>query len=152
MSKILIVEARFYTDIADTLFAGAKTVLDQAKVAYDRVAVPGSFELAPAIAMASDSGLYSGYVALGCVIKGETNHFDLVCNETARSIQNLTTQQLIPIGFGLITAFTEEQAWHRAKIDGENYGGRAAVACLRLLALRDQFAFDPSLLNLEEAA
>jgi 6,7-dimethyl-8-ribityllumazine synthase len=139
MSKVLIVEARFYNDIADTLWEGAQTVLDAAKIAYDRLAVPGSFELAPAVAMAAQSGTYNGFITLGCIIKGETNHFELVCAESTRAIQNLALEKHLAIGFGLITAYTEEQAWHRAKTDGENYGGRAAIACIRMMELRRQF-------------
>ena len=139
MTKVLVVEARFYNDIADTLWEGARLILDQAKIAYDRLPVPGSFELAGAIGMAAQSKQYAGYIALGCILKGETNHFDLVCNESARAIQNLTVEKHLAIGFGLITAYTEEQAWHRAKIEGENYGGRAALACLRMIELRQKF-------------
>jgi 6,7-dimethyl-8-ribityllumazine synthase len=139
MAKILIAEARFYNDIADTLWSGAELILSQAKMSYERLPVPGSFELAPAIAMAAQSKQYAGYIALGCIIKGETNHFELVCNETARAIQHLALERHLAIGFGLITAYTEDQAWHRAKIEGENYGGRAALACLRMIELRQKF-------------
>ena len=137
--RILIVEARFYADIADMMFNAAADVLREGKVEFDRIAVPGSFELAPAIALAADSGKYDGFIALGCVIKGETNHFDLVCNEAARAIQNLSVDSRLPIGFGLVTAYTDEQALVRARVDGENYGGRAAAACLRMMELKNKF-------------
>ncbi len=139
MTKVLIVEARFYADLADTMFEAAKSVLDKSSVKFDRISVPGSFELAPAIALASHSNKYDGYIALGCVIKGETNHFELVCNETARAIQNLSVERHLPIGFGLVTAYNDEQAWHRARVDGENYGGRAAAACLRMMEIKNKF-------------
>ncbi len=141
MSKrVLIVEARFYADIADMMFEAAADVLKKSAVAFDRVSVPGSFELAPAIAMAAQTGKYDGYLALGCVIKGETNHFELVCNEAARAIQNLSVERQLPIGFGLITAYNDDQALMRARVDGENYGGRAAAACLRMMELKSKFA------------
>ena len=140
MDRVLIVEARFYADLAETMFEAASDVLKKSKIPFDRISVPGSFELAPAISMAAESGKYSGYIALGCVIKGETNHFELVCNETTRAIQALSVVQQLPIGFGLITAYTEDQARIRARVDGENYGGRAAAACLRMMELRGQFS------------
>lgn len=137
--RVLIVEARFYTDIADTMADAAVKILRQNEVDFDRIDVPGSFELAPTIAMAASSERYNGFIALGCVIKGETNHFELVCNETARAIQSLSVGRQLPIGFGLITAYTEEQAWVRARESGENYGGRAAMACLRMMEHQSKF-------------
>lgn len=137
--RVLIAEARFYTDIADTMFEAACKILDAAHVTHDRVAVPGSFELAPAIAMAADSGKYHGFLALGCIIKGQTNHFEIVCNETSRALQSLAVERRMPLGFGLVTAYTEQQAWARARETGENYGGRAATACLRMMELRKHF-------------
>jgi len=137
--RVLIVEARFYSDIADTMGDAALAVLKQSGISAMREAVPGAFELAPTIAMAAAKNNFDGYVALGCVIKGETNHFELVCNETARAIQSLSVDQRIPIGFGLITAYNDDQAWARARVDGENYGGRAASACLRMMELCAQF-------------
>lgn len=137
--RVLIVEARFYNDIADTMVDAALAVLKHAGISAMRESVPGAFELAPTIAMAAAKNNFDGYVALGCVIKGETNHFELVCNETARAIQSLSVDRRIPIGFGLITAYNDDQAWVRARVDGENYGGRAAAACLRMMELCAQF-------------
>ncbi len=136
---ILIAEARFYTDIADTLANAAIAALDRAKASYERIEVPGSFELPAAISFAAQSGRYAGFIALGCVLRGETSHYDIVCNEVARGMQDLAVNRGLALGFGVITAENEQQAWARAKADGENYGGRAALACLRMIELKNKF-------------
>ncbi len=136
---ILIAEARFYTDIADSLANAAIAALERAKAGYERIEVPGSFELPAAISFAAQSGRYNGFIALGCVLRGETSHYDIVCNEVARGIQELAVNRGLALGFGVITAENEDQAWVRAKAEGENYGGRAAEACLRMIALKSKF-------------
>ena len=133
--RFLIVEARFYTELADALAEGAILALKEAGVDYDRLAVPGALEIPAAIAMASQraDGLhYSGYVALGCVIRGETYHFEIVCNESARGIMDLITTELLPIGNGILTVENDVQAWERADPSRKDKGGDAARAALAM--------------------
>lgn len=137
MAKILIVEARYYEDISDALLAGAEGALKRAKAAYDRCTVPGALEIPGAIALAE--GRYDGFVALGCVIRGETTHYDIVSNESARGIMDLTVRNRLAIGNGILTCETEEQAWERAKPEKLNKGGGAADACLAMIALRETY-------------
>jgi 6,7-dimethyl-8-ribityllumazine synthase len=108
MTRILIVEARFYDDLADALLAGATTALQAEGAEFDKITVPGALEIPGAIAMANASAhaagrAYDGYVALGCVIRGETAHFDIVANESARGLMDLTVQQRLAIGNGILT-------------------------------------------------
>jgi 6,7-dimethyl-8-ribityllumazine synthase len=144
--KVLIVEARFYERIQDALLDGAKSALDAFGAEYDVITVPGALEVPIAIAMADHAGQgftgvsYDGYVALGCVIRGETTHYDVVCNETARGIQHLAVTHEAAVGFGILTVENDEQAWARAKIGGKrDAGGAAARACLRMIELKRQF-------------
>ncbi len=140
--RILIVESRFYHDISDELLAGAKAVLDAHGVAYDVVTVPGAFELPAAIAFAEDAAHrpmgknYDGYVALGCVIRGETTHYDYVCEESARGLMDLSYKQRLAIGYGVLTVEDEDQAWARAKRSQGDKGGTVAKVCLDMIALR----------------
>ena len=136
MTKVLIVEARFYDDMADALAEGAAAVLDAAGIAYERVAVPGVLEVPVAIKYASESGQYDGYVALGVVIRGETTHYDIVCNESARALMELGIKDGLPIGNGVQTVENAEQAWARCKMSEKNKGGGAAKAALALMDLR----------------
>ncbi|MBS0296072.1 MAG: 6,7-dimethyl-8-ribityllumazine synthase [Proteobacteria bacterium] len=136
--KILIVEARFYSDLADALLEGAKSTLQSFGADYETVSVPGALEIPGAIAMADKWGKYDGYVALGTVIRGETYHFEIVSNESARGIMDLTVRERLPIGNGILTVEDEEQAWARARESGGDKGGHAARACLELIALRRQ--------------
>ena len=135
--NVLIVEARFYVDIADELVRGASTALEAAGATFDRLAVPGAFEIPTAVAMAIDSGRYDGYVALGCVIRGETSHYDYVCGESARGLAELARIHRAAIGYGILTCETRDQAWARAAVDGngKNKGRDTAEACLALIAL-----------------
>ena len=117
--RLLIVEARFYDDIAAKLLAGATAVLEEAGATYDTISVPGALEVPPAIVMALDAAAakrapYDGVVALGCVIQGETYHFDLVSNESARGLMDLAVNRQIPLGNGILTVDTEAQALARA--------------------------------------
>ena len=128
----LIVEARFYEDIGDALANGAVAALEAAGASYERLEVPGALEIPGAIAMAAASGRgYAGYVALGCVIRGETSHYDTVCNESARGIMELTLEHLA-VGNGIITVEDAEQAWARANSSRKDKGGDAARAALRM--------------------
>lgn len=141
---VLIVEARFYTDIADELFAGAAEALADAGATHQRVWIPGAFEAGPAIAIAAETERFDGYVALGCVIRGETTHYDYVCAESARSLQWLAVDRQLPIGYGILTVENREQAWARAARDQKNKGRDAAEACLAMLSLKRQFkGIDP---------
>jgi 6,7-dimethyl-8-ribityllumazine synthase len=140
--RFLIVEARFYTELADALAAGAMKTLDDAGVTYDRISVPGALEIPAAIAMASqrrDAEPYDGYVALGCVIRGETYHFEIVCNESARGIMDLTTAEMLAIGNGILTVENGEQAWERADPARKDKGGDAARAALAMAELAHQY-------------
>jgi 6,7-dimethyl-8-ribityllumazine synthase len=149
MTKILIVEARFYADISDALLAGATAVLKAQSVDYDTITVPGALEIPGAIAMASASGhaagaAYDGFVALGCVIRGETTHYETVANESARGLMDLTVHQRLAIGNGILTVENEDQAWARTRADRvEDKGGNAAKAALAMIALRRRFNLGP---------
>jgi 6,7-dimethyl-8-ribityllumazine synthase len=135
--NLLIVEARFYDDISDALLDGAKAALAQAGATFDVVTVPGALEVPAAIAMALRAGNdYDGYVALGCVIRGETKHFDIVAGESARGIMDIAVAYAAAIGNGIITVENEEQAWARARAAEQNKGGAAAEAALRMIALK----------------
>jgi len=142
--RILIVEARFYEDLADALLEGATQALTAFGAEYDVVTVPGALEIPAAIAMAEDSGhrpvgkLYDGYVALGTVIRGETYHFEIVSNESARGIMDLAVNKRICIGNGILTTEDEDQAWARARISENDKGGGAARAALTMIGLKQQ--------------
>ena len=140
MSKVLIVEARFYDDMADALAEGAAAVLDAAGVAYERVAVPGVLEVPVAIKYAAETGAYDGYIALGVVIRGETTHYDIVCNESARGLMELGVKDGLAIGNGVQTVENAEQAWARCKMSEKDKGGGAAKAALALMDLRKQWS------------
>ena len=147
MSKaphLLIVEARFYEDLADELLSGAINALESAGATFDKVTVPGALEIPAAISMAlagaEEGGTdYDGFVALGCVIRGETSHYDIVAGESARGIMQLAIDEAIAIGNGILTCDTGEQAWARARVSEKNKGGGAAEAALALARLRDKF-------------
>jgi 6,7-dimethyl-8-ribityllumazine synthase len=143
--RILIVEARFYEDIADALLAGATRALQKAGAVFDRVSVPGSLEVAPAIAIAADAAErsgrpYDGAVALGCVIRGETLHFEIVSQESARALLELSVVRRLPIGNGILTVDTNAQAWTRARPEEADKGGDAVRAALSLVRLKRRLA------------
>jgi 6,7-dimethyl-8-ribityllumazine synthase len=143
--RMLIVEARFYETISDALLAGATRVLDEAGAGYDRIAVPGALEIPAAIAMAVDAATkkrapYDGVVALGCVIQGETYHFELVANESARGLMDLSVSRQLAIGNGILTVDNEGQARARATADNRNKGASAARAALAMVALKRSLA------------
>ncbi len=143
--NILIIEARFYEDLADALVSGAESALKDGGARFERLSVPGAFEIPSAINMAQQSRnndgtpRYDGYVVLGVVIRGETTHYDVVCNETSRAVQDLACRHTLPLGFGLLTVENRAQAWERADVERLNKGGEAARVCLHMLALKRDF-------------
>jgi 6,7-dimethyl-8-ribityllumazine synthase len=137
MTHILIVLAPYYRHIADELLKGATETLEAAGATHEVVEVPGAFEVPAAIKLASRKG-YDGYVALGCVIRGETTHYDYVCVESARGLQDLALEGLA-IGYGILTVENEKQALVRASREKKNKGGEAARACLAMIALKQRF-------------
>lgn len=138
--RVLIVEARFYPALAEQLCAGAAQVLAAAGVASDRQAVPGCFEVPAAIRFALGETPaacpYDGFLALGCVIRGETDHYDHICREVARALMDISVRLSVPLGFGVLTCATYDQARVRAAVDQKNKGADAAVACLRMMELK----------------
>ena len=144
-ARILVVEARFYEDISDELMKGATRVLDAAGVVYDRLAVPGSLEIPPAITIALDAAEdadnpYEGAVALGCVIRGDTIHFEIVSFESSRGLMEISRTRGVPIGNGILTVDNDAQAWMRAKVEEGDKGGDAARAALALIRLKRRLA------------
>ena len=136
----LIVEARFYGEIADAQLAGAKSVLSAAGASFEHVSVPGALEIPVAIAMAAASQQhFDGYVALGCVIRGETTHYETVCSESARGLMDLAIAENLAIGNGILTVENDAQAWERADAAQKDKGGDAARAALALATLRKRF-------------
>ncbi len=138
--NILVAVARFYPDIADQLVAGATAELERQGATVEVADVMGAFELPAAVRVAHDCGRFDGYVALGCVIRGETTHYDYVCGESARGLNELALRFGVAIGYGIVTTETREQAWERAAVDRRNKGRDAAQACLRMVELRRRFA------------
>jgi 6,7-dimethyl-8-ribityllumazine synthase len=138
--RVLIVEGRFYSDLADALLAGATDALQAFGAEYDVITVPGALEIPAVIAIAEEAGntgvRYDGYVALGTVIRGETYHFEIVCNESARGLMDLATRHGLAIGNGILTVEDEEQAWARARASEGDKGGGAARACLDVINIR----------------
>jgi 6,7-dimethyl-8-ribityllumazine synthase len=138
MAKVLIVEARFYDHLNDLLIEGARAAIEDAGHAHETLTVPGALEIPAAIALASESGRYEAYVAIGVVIRGETYHFEIVAGESARGIMALTIDGLA-IGNGILTVENEAQALVRADPAQKDKGGEAAKAALALLALKGRF-------------
>jgi len=139
--RILIVEGRFYSELSDELLKGAKSALDAYGAEYDVVTVPGALEIPAVIAIADEGGQgagvrYDGYVALGVVIRGETYHFEIVSNESARGLMDLAVGRKLAIGNGVLTVEDDEQAWARARVSEGDKGGGAAHACLEVIAIR----------------
>jgi 6,7-dimethyl-8-ribityllumazine synthase len=145
-TSILIISARFYEEIADELARGATEELRGNDVEYEEISVPGSLEIPLALSLALANGFvgragrHRACIALGCVIRGQTSHFDIVARESAAGLNQLALQHGIPIGSGIITCESMEQAWERASVDGRNKGGDAARACLTLMRLEEQFS------------
>lgn len=146
---ILIVEARYYADIADALLRGAEAAFAEAGATFELLTVPGAFEIPAAISRALAAGQagqgarYDGYLALGCVIRGETSHYDYICAESARKLQDLACDRGAALGYGILTCENWDQAWARANVDDRNKGGEAARACLAMIAVGERFAGRP---------
>ncbi len=138
-TRVLIVVAPFYRDIADALLAGARAALDAAGVTHETVEVPGALEVPTAIGLAGRSDAFDGFVALGCVIRGETTHYETVCADSSRGLMLLGLDSLC-IGNGILTVENHAQAALRADPDGQDKGGGAADAALHLIALKRRFA------------
>ena len=137
--KILIVQARFYPEISDMLLSGTTIELDNNNFSYDIIDVPGVFEVPATIAMASKSNQYSGFIALGCVIRGETSHYDYVCQESARGLNDLAINKNLAIGYGIITTENLNQAIVRSDKNKKNKGQLAAKACVKMIEIRNNF-------------
>jgi 6,7-dimethyl-8-ribityllumazine synthase len=144
-ARILVVEARFYDAISDALLAGASKALDEGQANWDSIVVPGALEIVPAIAIAIEAAAkqkkpYDGAVALGCVIQGQTFHFDIVSMQSARALIDYSVTHCFPIGNGILTVDTEEQAWARARLTEGDKGGDAVRAALALIEIKRQRA------------
>ena len=136
----LIIEARFYSEIVDAQAAGAILALEASGASFERVAVPGALEIPAAIAMASlGHRHFDGYIALGCVIRGETTHYDTVCNESARGLMDLSLSGGLAIGNGILTVENKDQAWARADASRKDKGGDAARVAMAMAALNQAF-------------
>ena len=139
--RILVVEARFYDGINDALIEGARHAIEATGATMELVRVPGALEIPPAIAILLEASRrhgkpYDGAVALGCVIRGETTHYEIVSGESSRALMDLSVSQLFPIGNGILTVENEAQAWARAKRSDLDKGGDAARACLAMIRLK----------------
>ncbi len=144
---LLIIDARFYEDLAEELVKGAAAAIEAAGGSFDHISVPGAFEIPAALAMAvaameQGGERYDGFVLLGCVIRGETSHYDIVAGESARAIMDLAVGGRLAVGNGILTVNDRDQAWARAKVDGKNKGGGAAEAALAMIATRQRLGLD----------
>ena len=139
--NILIVESPYYGEINDNMVESVLIELDQRRATYERLEVPGSFELPGAIKMAieSDRQRFDGYIALGCVIRGETSHYDYVCGESARGLNDLVLNYAIALGYGVLTTENRDQALARSRRDQHDRGGAAARACLAMIDIKRKF-------------
>ena len=137
----LIIEARFCADIADELVRGAIAALEAAGVRHERIAVPGVLEIPAALVIAADARSdLAGYVLLGCVIRGETTHYDIVANESARSVMDLAVSRRLAVGNGILTVENGDQAWARAAVGKGDKGAMAARAAIAMADLKAHFA------------
>ena len=134
-AHVLIVEARFYEDLADELARGAVEAIEARGASWEKLAVPGALEIPGAIVHAARSQRFDGFVALGVVLRGETTHYDVVAGESARGLMDLTLQGIC-LGNGILTCDTVDQAWARARVGAMNKGGGAAEAALRMIAIK----------------
>ena len=145
-AHIMLVVSKYYKEIAEELLAGSIVELKKSKSTWEIIEVPGAFEIPAAISMSINSNKnpevnnsVDGYVALGCVIRGETSHYDYVCGETARGLQTIAIEHKVPIGFGVLTVDNKEQAEERAFVNRKNKGGEAARVCLKMFELKNNF-------------
>jgi len=139
-AKLLLVVSPYYRGVADMMQRGAEAAAEQGEVTLDRIFVPGTFEIPAAIAHAAKANQYDGFVALGCVVRGETSHYDYVCGESARGLMNLSTFDGLAIGYGILTVETLEQAEVRADPARGDKGGEAVKAALAMVAIKRRFA------------
>ncbi len=138
---LLLVEARYYAHISAELRRGAESALAAAGATFESVSVPGAFEIPAAVGiMARGSERFDGFVALGCVIRGETTHYDHICAESARGLQDLAVRDGLAVGYGILTVENEAQALARARPEGRDHGGAAVRACLAIVELKRRFA------------
>ena len=135
MAKILISVADFYKDISEMLLDATIPELKKNSISYKKIIVPGAFELASSINMALENFEYSGVIALGCVIRGETSHYDIITRECARALQDISIYYSLPLGFGVLTVENMEQALVRAT----KYGHNATLACIQMMKIKEQF-------------
>lgn len=135
-ARILVVEARYYDGLADELLKGARSAIQAANAVAEVVTVPGALEIPAAVAILFETGAYDAVVTLGCVIRGETGHYDIVAGESARALMDLSVERHIPLGNGILTVENEEQAWARARVSEMDKGGGAAEAALAVLAIK----------------
>ncbi len=148
-SHILIIEARFYQDIADQMVAGAAAVLEAHGCTYERIAVPGALEISQVLSGAIEAGRFEpfleegksfdGVIAIGCVVRGETYHFEIVCNNANHWLMEVASMEGVPVGNAILTVDTMAQAQERAKGGADGKGGDAARACLRVIEIRRGF-------------
>jgi 6,7-dimethyl-8-ribityllumazine synthase len=139
MPKILIVESRFYDHISDLLLQGAIAEIKKNHCEYELITLLGAFEVPAAISFAAKTKKYDGYIALGCIIRGETTHYDYVCLESARGLNDLAIKDGLPIGYGILTVENEEQAIVRADPKQKDKGGFAVKACLKMIEIKNKF-------------
>ena len=142
MKPVLLVVSPYYQALSEMLISGATDAIYAAGQTAEMITVPGALEIPAAISMAAASDRYLGFVALGCVIRGETSHYDTVCNESARGLQELAVHKHVAIGNGILTCETMEQATLRADPKQGNKGGEAARAALRMMQIRHVFGLD----------
>lgn len=139
-ARVLLAISPYYREIADLMQRGAEAAAAEAEAMLDRVFVPGAFEIPAAIARAAETNAYDGYAALGCVVRGETSHYDYVCGESARALMNLSTDGGLAIGYGILTVNTLAQAMVRADPARGDKGGESVRAALAMIALKRRFA------------
>jgi 6,7-dimethyl-8-ribityllumazine synthase len=139
-ARLLLVIAPYYRGVADNLLRGAEAAAKAAEASAERIFVPGAFEIPGAIAAAAPGGAFDGFVALGCVVRGETSHYDYVCGESARGLMDLSIRDRLAIGYGILTVNTLAQAEERADPARGDKGGEAARAALAMIALQRRFA------------
>lgn len=139
-ARLLLVTAPYYRAVTDMMQRGAEAAATEAEATLDRVFVPGAFEIPGAIAAAAKVGGYDGFIALGCVVRGETSHYDYVCGESARGLMDLTIREGLSIGYGILTVNSLAQAEERADLRRGDKGGEATRACVAMIALKRRLA------------
>lgn len=146
MPHLLIISSPYYESVSNELIKGASDALHEAGATYEIIEVPGAFEIPAAVRFAITAGKFDGYVALGCVIRGETTHYDYVCQESARGLNDLALHYQAAIGYGILTVENEAQAFARARSEEGNKGADAARAALAMIALKERFGITGQLL------